>query len=470
MKTNTAVLLGWSWEILAITVSLGCMTSIVTILVKMKDHPLSEWTFSLSLPATISISSTAAKSTAGFGVAACISQYKWLYFKMAARTLGDFDLFEEASRGPVGSLRLLATRPRELASIGARGYYTRFGFTPFTVAVDDGRASFGLAHRYRASARSIDGVGVNFQVEASTADKSMQGAIYRGFACADVTNATLLGISPSLWNGLGSASLLSAVYPGRGSDPNPNDLIQHGALIPANIARITVLRVPSDWTSWFIQYSKMEIVECKVSLAAYSYSGISASGSNLTIAKQELIPLNPGVATWNLSDTAPTPSLDIVFNQSGLSVLKASVQDVSALNLLFVSDRFNGSIYDGEEPPSPPQGVADVFRSGDISQTFQNMARSMTDQLRSSYNVTARGLSMDQVVFVQVRWEWLILPAVVQVSSVLFVFLIVVRSRRTRELQLWKLSTVAFLFHGVMHQDDVDGARILGTSTKARLK
>lgn len=331
--------------------------------------------------------------------------------------------------------------------------------------------------------------------------------------CADVTNATLLGLSPSLWNGshgtgsniktsggitlgatylppswqtvvsVGSASLLSAVYPGRGSDPHPNDLIQHGALIPADIARIAVLRVPSDRTSWFIQYSKVEIVECKVSLAAYSYSGISASGSSLTIAKQELIPLGPGVATWNLSDTAPTPSLDIVFNQSGLPVLKASVQDISALNLLFVSDRFNGSIYDGEEPPSPPQGVADAFRSGDISQTFQNMARSMTDQLRSSYNVTARGLSIDQVVFVQVRWEWLILPAVVQVSSVLFVFLIVVRSRRTRELQLWKSSTVTFLFHGVMHQDDVDGARILGTSvhslpelevlaneTKARLK
>lgn len=177
MKTNTSVLLGWSWEILAITVSLGCMTSIVTILLKMKDHPLSEWTFSLSLPATIAIFSTAAKSTAGFAVAACISQYKWLYFKTAMRTLGDFDLFEEASRGPVGSLRLLATRPRGLASIGAAATILALGFdvfiqqiirfTPFDVAVDDGRASFGLAHSYRARARSTDGVGVNFQFEGN---------------------------------------------------------------------------------------------------------------------------------------------------------------------------------------------------------------------------------------------------------------------------------------------------------------
>ena len=111
---------GWWFELLALTFSIGCMTSIVAILFTFQDRPQTEWRGGwLSITATIAIFSTAANSAAALAVGASISQYKWLHFRTSPRKLADLDLLEEASRGPLGSLVLLAKRPLGLASIGA---------------------------------------------------------------------------------------------------------------------------------------------------------------------------------------------------------------------------------------------------------------------------------------------------------------------------------------------------------------
>ncbi len=110
----------WRWELLALAFSIGCMISIVAILFTFQDRPQSEWRGGwLSITATIAIFSTGANSAAALAVGACLSQYKWLHFQKSPHKLTDLDLLEEASRGPLGSLALLARRPWGLASIGA---------------------------------------------------------------------------------------------------------------------------------------------------------------------------------------------------------------------------------------------------------------------------------------------------------------------------------------------------------------
>ncbi len=110
----------WWWELLSLAFSIGCMTSIVAILFTFQDQPQTEWHGGwLSITATIAIFSTAANSAAALAVGACLSQYKWLHFRKAPHKLTDLDLLEEASRGPLGSLVLLARQPWGLASIGA---------------------------------------------------------------------------------------------------------------------------------------------------------------------------------------------------------------------------------------------------------------------------------------------------------------------------------------------------------------
>ena len=148
----------WWWELTSVIGSALCTASIVAILASMHGKPLSNWTFLLSLPATIALFSTAAKLLAGVAAAAGISQSKWLHFRSNPRPLRDFDLFENASRGPMGSLRLLGFGPWGLVSIGAFATVLAVGFDVFAqqlvqldikdVMVDDGTAVLGLAHEY----------------------------------------------------------------------------------------------------------------------------------------------------------------------------------------------------------------------------------------------------------------------------------------------------------------------------------
>lgn len=157
----------WWWETLAIVASLLCMSGIVIILVRMNGRPLTHWTFFLSLPATIAVFSTAAKSLAAVAIGASISQSKWLHFRAGPRPLGDFDRFEEASRGPLGSLKLVGAGPWGLATIGALATVLALGFDVFIqqlvrldprdVAFDNGRAVLGLSHDYVTGASAPSG-------------------------------------------------------------------------------------------------------------------------------------------------------------------------------------------------------------------------------------------------------------------------------------------------------------------------
>ncbi|KAK3299163.1 uncharacterized protein B0H64DRAFT_316859 [Chaetomium fimeti] len=508
--------------------SLACMAAIVAILVTTKDRPLSEWDFYFSIPATLAFLGLIAKSTAAIGVGACISQYKWLYFKRKPRKLTDLDLLEEASRGPLGSLILLARRPMGLASIGAIVTLLAMAvevfvqqmvqFNPRDVVFDDGKAVLGLAHTYNGGARPIGVVTTIDSLRASTADRSMQGAVYRGLfnldspsvfdcaskcqwtgtyvslgftsTCADVTDATLRSHTnaSATWNGTSSGRQedmnlitpggvnLEAVYSATSwqtvvsvgglsrisSDQVSNASGDEPVLMPPDIARIAVFRTPVDATDWIIWADKMEIVECDVEVAAYRYSNLSSSGSELTIGDVEMVRLDPGTVTI---DGIHADML--MFDQPGLPVLQARLPDIAALAQLYASTRFIGSIYDGETPPLPPGGLGDAFRSGNISRTMQDMANSMTDQLRASREVKGDGQSIRQVVFVEVEWGWIILPIAVQVISAAFLLLILVQSARTKDLPLWKSSTTALLTYDVRFSEDENGVGNLGTGVKS---
>lgn len=124
----------------------------------------------ISLNAMVAVFITGAKSTAMLSVAACIGQSKWAYFTSKSRKLADIDVIEEAARGPLGSLIMLARIPWNVATLGAFVTVLALGIDTFaqqvisnqavTVWVEDGSASFGLAREYfggaRRSPRAVD--------------------------------------------------------------------------------------------------------------------------------------------------------------------------------------------------------------------------------------------------------------------------------------------------------------------------
>ncbi|ETS78079.1 hypothetical protein PFICI_10141 [Pestalotiopsis fici W106-1] len=499
-EPNRRPILGWIWEILSLLACFGCLAAVVVILVMMKDQPLSKWTFIMSINATVALFITASKAAAMFSVGACLAQSKWFHLAKSPKKLRDLDLFEEASRGPMGALGLLYLTGFKIGfavAIGALATLLALGVDTFgqlvvdvsgtrPVEVNDGKASFGYTHMYDSGVLTQATNG-GLTVETSTIDTSMQGAIYKalynvstqpvfncpsqcvwpdsyislGFAadCADVTaetQATRVEIDENgpIWYNMttpGNISihvgysqtsfltlaqvealdLLKAVEKGMPyTEPTSiSSEFVRVALVNATIDNVNSADVgiyPDGWN----------VYECSIRVAAYNYSDISTSGNDF-IGVPIAIPLTSGTILGT----------ELTFNKSGLPSLTVQGRDLKAINNLFTSDRFSGTTYSGESYPDDDTGMSAVLRKADLSKLFDGLATSMTDQLRSGFNLTAEGLTVQTETYVRINWQWMSLPFVVLAAALVLLLSTIVRSFDRRPL--WKSSVTAFLYHDV---------------------
>lgn len=102
----------WLFELALTVLSVLCLVAIIGILVVYDGTAAPNLPSTVTLNAIVSILGTASKASLIFTVAASISQLKWVYFSKS-RHLKDLQSFDDASRGPVGSITLL------LIAIGA---------------------------------------------------------------------------------------------------------------------------------------------------------------------------------------------------------------------------------------------------------------------------------------------------------------------------------------------------------------
>jgi len=96
----------WIWEICAMLVSLLSMLAIVLVLRLHEGRPLPTWPFSITINSLVSVFATIMKATMLVPIAAGISQAKWHWFRQL-HPLNDIEVYDQASRGPWGALKLL---------------------------------------------------------------------------------------------------------------------------------------------------------------------------------------------------------------------------------------------------------------------------------------------------------------------------------------------------------------------------
>jgi hypothetical protein len=121
----------WLWEIISIFVSLICMACIVVVLLSYHNRPIPSLPAGLTFNALVSLLATLSKAAMLVTVASCISQLKWHWFS-STRKMRDFELFDQASRGPWGSFGLIArTRSPWLVGLGAFITIMALGVEPF---------------------------------------------------------------------------------------------------------------------------------------------------------------------------------------------------------------------------------------------------------------------------------------------------------------------------------------------------
>jgi hypothetical protein len=129
--------LAWMWELFAAIFSISCMAAVAAILAAIQDKPLNHWRFPIQPNSMVSVFSALSNAALLFAVAKGLSQLKWIYFQKKRHRLYDLQIFDDASRGPLGSLRLLWMLKLQstLASVGAIVAIVSLAMDPFTQQV-----------------------------------------------------------------------------------------------------------------------------------------------------------------------------------------------------------------------------------------------------------------------------------------------------------------------------------------------
>jgi hypothetical protein len=98
--------LPWALETLSLGASILFLGALAVVLWLFDGRPI--WDYqSVTLNTVVAILSTAAKAAILVAVANCIGQWKWILFSGTPRRLVDFERIDEATRGPMGSAKLL---------------------------------------------------------------------------------------------------------------------------------------------------------------------------------------------------------------------------------------------------------------------------------------------------------------------------------------------------------------------------
>ncbi|KAK4195627.1 hypothetical protein QBC40DRAFT_269118 [Triangularia verruculosa] len=129
----------WSWwpEIASFVLSLLCIPVLVILLRNYNTRPLSDWHLSITLNSVVAFISTVCRTSFIFPIVQALSQQRWNWFK-SPRSLDDFRVIDDASRGPWGSLILMGRmRGRPLAVISCLVLVTSIATSTLTQAVVD---------------------------------------------------------------------------------------------------------------------------------------------------------------------------------------------------------------------------------------------------------------------------------------------------------------------------------------------
>ena len=100
----------WMGELLSMLLSVVAFCSLVVLLLKYDDQILPTLPHNVPLSFFVSTLATVSKSSLLLVVASALGQFKWLWMFSKQRRLQDLQDFDEASRGPLGAVQLLASR------------------------------------------------------------------------------------------------------------------------------------------------------------------------------------------------------------------------------------------------------------------------------------------------------------------------------------------------------------------------
>lgn len=104
----------WIWELIGILVSAAAFIGLLGLLFRLDHKPQPDWTshvgavtVAISPNTLVALLSTLARLCLLVPIARSLAQLKWVWFAERPRILADLEVFEDASRGLMGSFALV---------------------------------------------------------------------------------------------------------------------------------------------------------------------------------------------------------------------------------------------------------------------------------------------------------------------------------------------------------------------------
>jgi hypothetical protein len=295
----------WLLEIIALIFSILAFAAIGGVLRGYEGKPFPNLAHGLTLNTIVSVLATASKSALIFVVAGSIGQLKWLWFREKNRSLSDIQTFDDASRGPMGSLTILIQHCGwSLASLGAYITILALAFDPFVQQIlsypvrqrpsSSESASVKQAHYFLPGLDNISYTNYlyaglwtdDFAVPPSCSTGNCTWSTYQSIglcsACEDLTSvAELRGCDNLNYNETrSSTNQINHCYLDAGNGTSGNIKIQY----------------QSDNVGAFVPTDLLYPVNFNLRTHNATYSGMTHPIAVLASAQLELQP------TWNLTE------------------------------------------------------------------------------------------------------------------------------------------------------------------------
>lgn len=184
------LLYNWWLELLACVFLLVTFSSLVTVLRQYQDRPLPKWPLGFSINAALSVFGAVFRGPLLLIASEGLSQLKWQWFS-DRRPLSDMAIFDQGSRGPWGSAKLLRlARWRNVtSSLGALIIVFAMGVDPFTQSIV---SYYGCNINESDAIASISRINMNSPLGLDTLESYAFSATVRGAFDASFSDSTSL--------------------------------------------------------------------------------------------------------------------------------------------------------------------------------------------------------------------------------------------------------------------------------------
>jgi len=565
---NRLVMDTWICEIIAMVFSIGCIVAIAFTVGSYNGGPVTALPSGVTLNAFISILSTGARAALFFVVSSSIGQLKWCLLVRRGRRLQDLQVMDEASRGPLGAIKILAKwTGGPLASLGALITICMIAFSPFLQQLVTYPTGYAEQPELKATIPRAVNYTLLWDLDYSTPnvidalfedtdakDAEARSSLLDWISANDAYGSDIFAPSatcpprPMLctWENYKSVGWCSKCRKATGhlsqcivkdhriqisnnashteylcqvtvhnteAKPADNDKLMQQHLSSYNDPNRFNLRYQSNYIwvaniSTFVADDTSVIEQPVIMLTHASISAVEDVFQDLYHSDQPALRLNritecvltfcerEYVVKLEIGDISSTPvSIDYGRrfesdscwrpNDSADEVVLTSsdggrtrmneterafcpvepyyryFSDISPKNSTYIW-RYN--LTHSYQPDGTPPTPARTGR--DMDSELADLATSLTNYGTISSNQNAIGKALSPIVTVRARWQWITLPALLQLASAALFFSTVLYSRYTR-VSIWKSSLLAIYYHQIDGLQENKASLLLSDMDKA---